>query len=66
MTVVFLTVPWDRLSRLITKWLNRTLTQSLNDSLPYHSPALTSLRILRFIRSRFRALMWLIYNFPLR
>jgi len=26
----------------------------------YHSPALTSLRILRFIKSRFRALMWLI------
>ena len=30
------------------------------DQAVYHSPAFTSLRILRFMRSRFRALMWLI------
>src|SRR6516165_4462151 len=32
----------------------------------YHSPAFTILRILRFIMSRFSALMWLMYSFPLR
>ena len=35
------------------------MIQSLNDSNSYHSPAFISLRILRFIKSRFRALMWL-------
>src|SRR5215469_2838477 len=32
----------------------------------YHSPALASLRILRLMRSRLRALIWLIYSLPFK
>ena len=32
----------------------------------YHSPAFISLRIFRFMKSRFRALMWLMYSLPFR
>ncbi len=33
---------------------------------PYHSPAFISLRILRFMKSRLSALMWLMYSLPFR